>query len=294
MTPFKKYESISRATNLTSFEFVKLHNKENNWYATEKIHGTNFSFILGEGPVKYAQRTQITDSIFGSHLYVDSVQGKLEALQRHLNRPIQVYGEFFGPGIISTSDAIKYDNDKAFIFFDIRFIDTGEFCDYPLNFELFDQFEIPRVPVIGEGSLEELVKISTNFKSSVSKLGEMAEGYVLKPNKTVFIADFRMVLKMINPNFDDQKKKGPDLEIAKQKQIDFDLLPELEEKINMVRVGKVAAKLNITPANINNFSHLLNGTVADIESEMELTPKIKKVLVSKVSPFIKQFFNPTT
>lgn len=337
MDLFKKYESITRATKVETLLHFKAngYGKDEKWYATEKVHGSNIGFIIADinyikntdyykshlnNPEKYpffiiseinniafihTQRTMITKSLEGTHLLFHKVEEKLRVLQKHLNKPIHVYGECYGAKTIPTPDSIPYfkaPEQRDFIFFDIRFIDTNEFCSYPEVFELFDKFELSRVPLLKEGTLDECLKLPKSFKSIVSENDVLAEGFVLKPFKSSFIQSARVILKMIAPEFDDEKKSPGDLEIARQKQKNFENLEKLqsniEDKINMVRLGKVAAKFGITNQNKNNFGHLKKHFLDDITEEctqqsIELSKAVRKVLDVEAVKFVKVFFEST-
>jgi Rnl2 family RNA ligase len=299
-TMFRKYQSIKRATDVVTLDYYIQQGWDRlQWYATSKVHGTNFSFISDGNEVKYAQRTQVTDSIFGSHLDVHKVEDKIKQLAKHLGKTIQVYGEYYGGGSsIAGKSSIPYFKDesrKEFIFFDIRLADEDVFVEYPLNFELFDKFEIPRVPLIYEGTLHECLKQPKSFKSLVAETDCIEEGYVVKPFKPLFVQDSdRVIMKMIAPEFDDVKKGTVDLKVAKQKQDNFDLYnftkQVIDEKVNAVRCDKVAAKFGLEAQYKKNFGLLLNALVEDIIDETEEKvneEQIKKACIN----IVKGYFN---
>lgn len=331
---FKTYQSITRATKVDTLIYFKNNGfgKTEQWYVTEKIHGCNIGFIVADldfvksskdyiehqaNPEKstfhiisvvdniaflHTQRNMITKSISNSHLDFDKVETKLRALQKEIGKPIHVYGEWYGGNVIQTPDSIPYfktADKKEFIFFDIRFCETDDFVSYPKVFELFDKFELPRVTVLKTGTLDECLTHPLTFKSIVSDNNVDAEGYVLKPYEPAFIEKARVILKMIAPAFDDEKKGKVDLEIARQKQKDFDNFIKLEsvidEKINMVRLGKVAAKFNISNDKPELFGYLKKHFTEDIYEEctqqkIELTKNVKKSIENSAVVFIKEFF----
>jgi ABC-type uncharacterized transport system ATPase subunit len=102
---FKKYESIANDNNSRTIDYYKemgFANNDINWYATEKIHGANFSFISDGVTVQHAQRSGIIEGNFMNHLaFVDKLNDKVLALAKHLNQKIQVVCEYYGKGIIN-------------------------------------------------------------------------------------------------------------------------------------------------------------------------------------------------
>ena len=295
---FKKYQSIKRATDVNTLHYYVTHGYNNiKWYATEKVHGCNFSFITDGNEVKYAQRSMITDSIFNSHLDVHKVENQIKELALHLGKTIQVYGEYYGSNIAGKS-SIPYfkENKKEFIFFDIRLVEENVFLEYPLNFELFDKFNIPRVPVLKEGTLEECLELSKSFDSIIAEIKTHAEGYVLKPFVPTNIdhSGDRVILKMIAPEFDDVKKSDTDLRIAKDKQENYDnylfTKTVIDEKVNSIRCDKVAAKFGISSEEPQKFGLLVTEFLKDILEETEETVSEKLIKISLI-PIVKQFFN---
>jgi Rnl2 family RNA ligase len=88
------------------------YRKVDEWAVTEKVHGSNFSFIyFRDGTIKYAKRTSEIkegERFFQFETILDSTIPKIQDLFTLIlaDRPtltqIQVYGELFG-GIFPTS-----------------------------------------------------------------------------------------------------------------------------------------------------------------------------------------------
>ena len=122
--PFKKYESIANHNNQKTIDYYReqgFASAQVRWYATEKVHGTNFSFLCDGEAVSYAQRSgPITDSFFNYQANAPKLQPRVLALARHLGQAVQVFAEYYGRGIVNKG-AIVYRNDdeKHFVAYDI-------------------------------------------------------------------------------------------------------------------------------------------------------------------------------
>ena len=274
---FTKYQSIKRGTDIQTLNYyIQQGYDKVRCYVTEKIHGTNGSFITNGIEIKFAQRTCISTGIFNSQADAHKVESKIIQLANHLGTEIQVYFEYFGADIAGKS-TIPYFKDKTrkeFIGLDIFDITNDTYISYPQNFQLFDMFEIPHVPVLFEGTLSECLLFDKSFNSLVAENVTKAEGFVIKPFENITMADGqRVLLKMVAPEFDDIKKTGKDLEIAKQKQVNFDIFNRtnnlIDECLNSVRCDKVAAKFGIESINKKKFSVLLKELANDIADESD-------------------------
>lgn len=301
MEIFKKYNSINNHYNTGYINRVLNEYSDVFCYISEKVHGTNFSFIYEPNkPIKYAQRSMITDNIFNSKDNVYKVQDKIIKLGKYLNRPFQLYGEYYGDGIISNGE-IKYfkENNNDFIFFDLRFIDTNEWCNHiDLNIYL-SMFNIPKAPIVFEGTLKKCLSFDVdNFKSIVSENDVIAEGVVIKPIFNVIVGDERLIIKLITNQFRENKMNPYEQEIIKRKieeNRNNDLIREIiQSKDNDVRIGKVASRLGISNDEKEKFSELINEYSDDIITEVlnEFNLKINKKQVNTiVIKTIKLFFN---
>jgi RNA ligase len=318
LTANELFEPYRKTERVTTDVLIKLKSHkiadDLQWYATEKIHGCNYSFIVNsETDIAYAHRNQTTDvGIFDAQLHYATVEPQILNLFRYLKRPFQIYGEYFGANVI-LKPTIRYFQEPvegevekhAFKFFELKFIDTDTFATFDELFTWCNMFKIPTVPILATGTLKELLELPRPFKSVVSEIETDAEGYVLKPKIPIIIDNnHRVCLKLVDPRFDELKKSPEDYAIVvrKQKALDaFELLQKnLSERVNMVRIEKLAndGSLGIIPStNKNNFAHLQNRVLNDIvkEYELETNAKVDKktraLLIANIVPFIKQYFN---
>ncbi len=287
----KKYQSIVRSDNARTIAYFRENNLlEGKWYATEKIHGANFSIITNGEYEKFASREKdVTNESFHNYREeLGDLTEKVKALASKLGADIQVYFEFEGGSIIDTKcKRITYRTNpvsKCFVALDILNLTTGEFLDYPQNYELFKEFDIYAAPVIAEGTFEEVSAINPAIKSRYAIIKDVdAEGIVLKPFKyTKLETGERVLVKCISPLF--EENKAP---LAEIKAITDD-----SDKIKLVatmeRLGKVAAKIGVTSTEKAKMGTLIVSFKKDIKEDIG---EVNEKQLSEISAsIVKQFF----
>lgn len=301
---FKKYESIANHNNRRTIDYYKglgFTSAETKWYATEKVHGTNFSFLSDGLTICHAQRGGIIEGSFMNYqANTPKLDSKIIALANHLGKPIQVFTEYYGAGIVNKG-AIKYRNDdeKNFVAYDILLLDTNEFLSYPQNIELFDLFEIPRVQVIATGTFDDLMTVDTHFKSPLANLGGVdtyAEGIVLKPFTDIRLDTDereRVILKRVSDEFSENKPKKVEKVEKVEKVLETSIIELIDSKNTEIRLGKVAAKFGILPTEKNKFAQLIIELSKDIcdEIRVETGQIVDENLTKKqLSDTIKTYF----
>jgi len=214
---FKSYDSFENYYSRDQVAFIENHKSEELWVGTEKIHGTNFSFVCDGEDVTCAKRTSLLtqkDKFYNfqsiTKPYISKVKELYQLVQKEIYPNLQVmrvFGELYGghyPGVESKCKAIQtgvyYCNELAFEAFDI-FVELSNgdrfYCDYKQVTEFFKRVEIPYAEILIEGTLQELLEKLTadnaidEFQSTIylkhglPKLEiNSAEGYVIKQNIT--------------------------------------------------------------------------------------------------------------
>lgn len=162
--------------SLPEFEYLK-HNK---WVFTEKVNGTNIRIMFDGG----------TDSpiLFGGKSDNSQIPALLVAMLNEKFLPLQsqfavsfpdgvcLYGEGYGAKI--EKEGGNYRQDQGFVLFDVKvgdwWLQRESVEDIALN------FEVDTVPIIGTGSLQDMVDfVKPGF---VSRWGNFnAEGIVARP-----------------------------------------------------------------------------------------------------------------
>jgi len=146
------------------FEYLSV----NDWTYTEKVDGTNIRVYLGDMEPEFKGKT---DRANLHPLLVEALQGMFPGPAD----PMVLYGEGYGPKIQSGG---KYRETQSFVLFDV--FCGGLWLERTNVEDIASQLSIPVVPVIGKGSLFDMVDlVRGGFKSQWGNF--MAEGSVARP-----------------------------------------------------------------------------------------------------------------
>jgi len=235
---FTKYSSIENSYREAEVEKI-LNNVDPNttFVVTEKIHGTNLSFLVSEDGIQVAKRTSIisdNEKFYNADLmlekYRDSFTKLFSFLKSQYNsiQSIQVYGEHFGGHYNGESDKgfkkiqqeVQYIPFTDFIVFDIginQIIDGEEVRKY-LNWDQLkiyaQNFSFKHVPELFRGSFEDCLNYDNQYITKVPELynlepieNNITEGNVIKTLEDIRIGknQERVILKNKNDKF---KEKG--------------------------------------------------------------------------------------
>jgi Rnl2 family RNA ligase len=136
---FLSFPEIENHYNKETIKFIEEHGDDQDWVATEKVHGTNFCFICDGVEVTCAKRTSLLAEKDGFmnfqtiakkyNAMVMELFNEVKAIQADV-KLIRVFGEFYG-GYYNHPDVAKPKSKP---------IQTGpSYCD-GLDFEAFDLF----------------------------------------------------------------------------------------------------------------------------------------------------------
>ena len=187
--PFTKYQTLTNEYALPEFEYLK----DNIWQFTEKVDGTNIRIIIPPtGIVEFrgkTDRAQIPARLIKrlEEMFFPLAQGVPG------NRPFQnklakqfpdggcLYGEGYGAKIQKGGG--NYSETQEFVLFDVR---VGGWWLERFNVENVAMLlGIVTVPVIGEGTLKDMVTIvKGGFASTRGNF--QAEGIVARPKVELF------------------------------------------------------------------------------------------------------------
>lgn len=215
---FKKFSSIENAYRVKFVEKCKSLGQPD-WVALEKVHGANFGFIVSGGEVTPFKRSSTiganpetgTYEFYGCNPVVERYRDKMKWLELSFNQPVQVYGELYGDGV---QKEITY-GQKDFIVFDIFLVDDEVFADWDVVVEICEDNNIPTVPEIGRGSLDEMLLLTPEFESIVAKSkgisGQQSEGIVIKQLKQEawLPTGERAIIKNKSKTFVEKKQRTP-------------------------------------------------------------------------------------
>ena len=163
--------------SMPEFEYLK----DNIWIFTEKIDGTNIRVIWDSTTKSITFKGKTDNALIPANLYKElELIFKAEQLAKIFpDTNLCFYGEGYGVKIQSGGNYIPDGNN--FILFDIK---IGEWWLKRADVEgIAQKLDIDVVPIIGEGTLNDLVKIvQAGFKSKIAQNKEfIAEGIVAKP-----------------------------------------------------------------------------------------------------------------
>ena len=211
MTDFLSYEHMENHYNLPE-DISKWIDPKIQFVCTEKIHGTNYSFLVNSKEVIPCKRTSIlkeNDSFMGHQRIFDKYKDEAIKIFKEIKveypevKSIQLFGELFGgcyDGITEKDHkkiqkGVNYHKENEFMAYDLKINFSGEqvpslYYDFDKLQILLKKTNIKVVPVIFTGSLQECVKLNPAFVSQVysyfglekiddSKL--VSEGYVIHP-----------------------------------------------------------------------------------------------------------------
>ena len=179
------------------------------WIVTEKIDGTNIrvSMVHGEESINIGGRTdnaQIHADLVRA-IYEQMTPAKMAALFQAETVPgtrIIIFGEGYGAGIQKGG---AYRQDKGFIAFDVL-IEQGEdawWQDEACVTDFAARLGVPRVPILGEWHLDEIVaQVKRGITSVAAASPLQAEGIVAKTREPLFDRrGKRLILKLKTKDF---------------------------------------------------------------------------------------------
>ncbi|RFS20133.1 2'-5' RNA ligase [Chitinophaga silvatica] len=206
------------------------------WIVTEKIHGANFSFVYENRRLRFAKRKDYlkwTDDFFGFQLVVAELEDRMIQLFEQLSKDKPgsryiIYGELFGgkyphpdvasaPEVQAIQTGVYYSPSVQFCAFDIAVesenLAPKQYLDYEEAITYFEKYNILYARVLFSGKLNEVLNFNTRIDSTIPALlnlppldANLIEGIVVKPLKHSTVNDLRPIIKIKNPEFDEEKK----------------------------------------------------------------------------------------
>ena len=206
------------------------------WVVTEKVHGANFSFVYEDRKLLFAKRKDYLsweDDFFGFQQVVNEREDAVLQLFEQLSLDVPaakyiLYGELFGGEyphpdvpkdeyVEAIQTGIYYAPSVDFCAFDLAYELNGEksYLDYDKAMDYFEKSGILYAKPVMIGKLNEVQDFNIRINSGIPaqlNLPELEynliEGVVIKPlhHQHLQSLDFRPVVKMKNPEFDEEKK----------------------------------------------------------------------------------------
>lgn len=259
-------------------------NKDEKWYAFEKIHGSNFQIIYVDGKVSFGSRNRPLDTAKDRSTYFDfeplreNMEASIIGLAEELDvKQLNVYGELYG-GNIQTE--IIYQTEIKFKVFDML-VNNSEW----LSFEKFNLvkkwFDI--IEPFATGDLQHMLDLPVEFTSYISTIeNEQAEGFVIK---SYLEKGSRLTIKVKASSFVEKhtKKKVNNKKYTVLSTKQYENCPGIKEYVlNTNRIDAWFSKTG--PSQIENINNDTRNIIQDaIIDYVEDFPSIEKSCISRAS-----------
>ena len=282
---FKKYSKIVNSYDIEFLDKIKEFVPENEvWCVTEKLHGTNFS-ILRDG--SFARKTDILkddEKFYGYQKYKEMLVDIAACTFSIFLDAIQIYGEFFGPGI---QKGVNYGTEKQFKIFDVRLANSTFVSAYDLHVNLPYKYV---VPYLTSGTLEECLKYPNDGLTTLNPVEDnVMEGVVIRPlfNDYYLHDSKRCIIKNKNEKFKEKQRVKKERKPVELSEEDTNILNELAQYVTVGRINNVRSSIGED----KNFNKILGLTVQDILEETGIKVEnklVKKELGKIIAPILRK------
>ncbi|QHJ79075.1 MAG: hypothetical protein [Caudoviricetes sp.] len=319
---FVKYNSLTNHTDKKFLNKLLLNgfcDPSIKWFATEKIHGTNFSFIVNSDTVTCAKRTDViseSESFFDYEVIENRYHSNVCVLftraidmnHAHADSVIQVYGEYAGTtsGGSRIQKSIDY-GAQDFYVFDIRI--DGVLQNRSVVERLVKAAGLKTAPLIAVGTFDELIQMRNDFNTLISEWNDraddwdaskimtyddtnMTEGFVMRPMDILYLGDTLIAVKHKNPKFSERKNATPFVAPIPMSDADKAIMIELETYVTENRLNNVLSKTGVP--NVKQFGRVSGLMMQDILAESdgiidkaEQIGLIKKQLMNSIGTLIR-------
>lgn len=249
------------------------------FFVSDKIDGSNLgiTYIFDEDKVEFQSRNQIVeDNFMGMNEIAPDLEKGIRLLVEKYkdiySRPLfgynskvkqmTIFGELFGRGI---QKKINYGPNKYFRFFDVLTIleDGTHIWAWQDLLKDFENEHLKQVPVYFSGPFKECLEYDVeNQVTPLSVKGEITEGVVIKPQRTVFTKiGSRFILKKKTKAFSEISKPK-----VKKNQVDLSVSDQVAQYINVNRLETVFSKIE---PKFENFADILVEFQKDIITELD-------------------------
>ena len=297
---FNRYNKIRNSYDNKLIGFYQMAGMTSGtWHAQEKIHGANAQIAVrllpkGEYHIQFGKRSSFIGGMANFHNHdkvLETNKEKVIKLYNLINKDnksgtnpvVRIYGEIFGgeyphpdvpkvQGHSRVQKGVFYCPENRFIAFDIMVND--DFLDVDDYLALCQQVDLLHCKTLFSGTFAEMLELNEEFQSTLpADFGlppledNLAEGFVLKPNKTKFMSDGkRVILKKKSKAFSEvSSKKKPTIKVDDPKvQEAFAIVLQY---INENRLRNVLS--HIGPVSKRDFGKILKAFNLDILQDLE-------------------------
>ena len=269
-----KYPSIENHYNISKSKKIMAW-IDKQFYATEKIHGSNQQIKLDKSGFTFFSRNRqldASDDFYTKMSNSSNTEKILEIAKEYFDENnlegMYVFGELYGSGIQHMQYKENLDNVQQFRVFDV-FITKNNQMRTLSQSELYSLFdEILRVPDMNiTDSLSKLIK---NELDNASKLGGETEGLVYKPveSQELELQDGSVInyvaVKHKTEKFTEIKSAPKaKLEMATA---DIEFINNVSRYFTMSRLEGLLGKLAIEPS-LTNLNQIIPAYIADVKED---------------------------
>jgi len=274
--------------------------------ATEKLHGSNFSIYTDGENIKCARRNDFlakNENFHGGQLIAEQMKPKVLELHKAIKETetedfiLILFGEVTGErvqlGISYGENAVRLFDICVYKAESVKFLEHADFVSF------CKKFEIETVPVIAEGSLDELLGLNPEFDSRVlGTENNTAEGLVLKHVRELEFghgSDIeRLMIKYKCKKFD-EIQNAPKVKknaAVGDEGLQF-LACEFEPLITFARLQAVKSKLTQKQAKNRQFmtQEMFDDILQDMNDESKNKLVENESLMAKSTNLVTKFVN---
>ena len=314
---FEKYHTITNTYDGGAINSVKAEVDQNEWYVTEKIHGANFCIMYETAYHEFdvCSRNEIaTGTNFmgcGDDILARYREGIVKYCDNEDIKTIKIIGELFGgsyphedvkhnPNAKKVQRNIYYTPNNEFWVFDI--IIDGVYADTFDIMYISGDMGMTSVPVLHVGTFDECLNYPNDAVTTIPALfklppidNNIAEGTVIRPNKTMFYRnDRRVIFKNKNEKWleiSPEEKARKYKTVENQSAID-EHSEELLRYITVNRYNAITSKMGeVSESDIGSLIGMFQKDVMQEYIELhplyeELDKKTRKYINKRITPHI--------
>lgn len=187
MSNFLKYPSLINSSKFAGGIWRKWGSEilNQDFYATEKLHGANFNVSYNGEEVKFGKRNgflEVEENFFNHEALFTNydLQPLIDFYEKNSFEAVTIFGEYYGAGVQDMGYEANVNNITDFKVFNV----VGQVDKTNLTIigydEMISVFGVKNVvPFIEKGKIFELLDVLD--MEAKSKLGGVSEGYVIQP-----------------------------------------------------------------------------------------------------------------
>ena len=316
---FTKFQSLVNENPKSIFPILNSDIADMECYATEKVHGANFSVYISPEGIRFASRSQVlpenTNFMNCQRVFtpdrINELKGMYVTYQEGVSSEykdftIRFIGEIFGghdaEGIKPVQRDIRYDGDIQFRLFAVHVFhpkENGKVAYLPFSdIEIISKdFGFEMVPLLGVGKLSELYKMDPSAQSALaSKDGVIREGVCFHVDNAEEYFGMPLIIKKRSPNFLENKGVASEKKVFTLSGDMAELLETLRAMITPQRVSNVNSHHGFD--NIKAFPDLHRAVMEDMVKDaltdcgVDLTNKdfqpLKKIIGAEFVPLVRK------